>query len=170
MGLVTLVVNCGSDRASGCTEKRNGLCPKGFYCPEGTPIPIPSPKGYFSQLEGIVAPTQCRPGYYAPTIQTVECYPCPPGSQCENDGMSASQVCPPGTYRSVLSDEGVMCTGCPQGTWSKNWELRDALECNVCPPGVVCPIDGMTNPCGLSDLPTPWEPTDSWRPEPFGWS
>lgn len=47
----------------------SGLCPKGFYCPEGTAVPIPSPKGFFSDLEGMVSASVCLPGFYSPTIE-----------------------------------------------------------------------------------------------------
>lgn len=53
----------------------SGLCPKGFYCPEGTAVPIPSPKGFFSDLEGMVSASVCLPGYYSPTIE-VTCKLC----------------------------------------------------------------------------------------------
>lgn len=47
----------------------SGLCPKGFYCPVGTAVPIPSPKGFFSDLEGMVSASVCLPGFYSPTIE-----------------------------------------------------------------------------------------------------
>ena len=137
----------------------NGLCPKGFTCPEGTAVPVPTPVGTFSDIIGTVEPATCLPGFYAPTIESVVCYPCAPGTQCDNDGTSESTVCPPGTFRSTIEAEGVLCLGCPQGTWSKQWQLRDATECTNCPTGTVCPIDGMTNPCSLTDFPTLYEPT-----------
>eukprot|EP00941_MAST-03F_sp_MAST-3F-sp1_P003443 g3443.t1 len=139
--------------------KGSGLCPLGFYCPAATAVPIPTARGQFAGLLGTVQPAQCRPGYYSPTIESVKCYPCPPGSMCENDGMPDAKICPPGTFRTTVEGDGIMCLGCPQGTWSKNWELRDTTECIPCPPGVVCPIDGMTFPCAKGDLPTPWVPT-----------
>eukprot|EP00940_MAST-03C_sp_MAST-3C-sp2_P001609 g1609.t1 len=158
--------------AQNCTEgfycelasvspKGSGLCPPGFYCPEGTAVPVPTAKGYFAEIAGTVQPAKCLPGTYAPTIETVRCYPCPPGEECSNDGLADAKVCQPGTYRSMKEDEGIMCTGCPQGTWSKQWEVQDVTECIPCPPGVVCPIDGMTRPCSRSDLPTPWTPTEN---------
>ncbi len=101
----------------------------------------------------------CLPGFYAPTIETVKCYPCPPGTMCENDGMSAVEVCPPGTYRSISAVDGAVCVGCPQGRWSKNWELRDVQQCTPCPPGTFCPIDGMVNPCSFDDFPLLYTPT-----------
>eukprot|EP00750_Incisomonas_marina_P013799 INCI17542.1.p1 GENE.INCI17542.1~~INCI17542.1.p1 ORF type:complete len:3776 (-),score=497.18 INCI17542.1:2420-13582(-) len=146
--------------AGSTNAKGRGLCPKGFSCPKGTAVPVPTPVGYFAELEGVIEPAQCRPGYYTPTIQSVQCYDCPPGTQCQNDGDSVATVCPPGTYRSEQDKDGTMCTGCPQGTFSKNWETRSALECNSCPTGVVCPIDGMSSPCSLMDVPKPWTPTD----------
>ena len=145
--------------AASVSPKGSGLCPLGFYCPEGTAVPIPTGKGYFAEKEGTVQPAKCLPGTYAPTIETVKCYPCPPGMDCENDGMNEGRICSPGTYRHMVEDEGILCMGCPQGTWSKQWELQDVSECVPCPPGVVCPIDGMTQPCTTVDLPTPWEPT-----------
>lgn len=32
-------------------------------------MPIPSPKGFFSDLEGMVSASVCLPGYYSPTIE-----------------------------------------------------------------------------------------------------
>ena len=142
------------------SPKGTGLCPKGFMCPVGTAVPIPTPKGKFAELEGTVSPADCIPGFYAPTIETRVCYPCPPGTSCENDGMSVASICPPGTYRTSLDVDGVPCVACPQGTWSKNWELRELAECIPCPPGTVCPIDAMTNPCSVDDLPAPYRPTN----------
>lgn len=142
----------------------SGLCPRGFVCPTGTAAPIPTPKGTFAEQEGTLEPSNCFPGFYAPTIQTVKCYPCPPGTNCENDDMSDALLCPPGMYRSITETDGITCQGCPQGTWSKQWELRDVQQCIPCPPGVVCPIDGMRNPCSFDDFPTPWMPTYDGAP------
>lgn len=138
----------------------NGLCPKGFTCPEGTAVPVPTPRGFFSEIVGTVVPAACLPGYYAPTVESTFCYPCPPGTQCDNDGTREATVCGPGNYRSILDSEGVLCRGCPQGTWSKQYQLRDKTQCLPCPTGVVCPIDGMTTPCSQADFPTPYAPTD----------
>ena len=152
------------------TPMGSGLCPRGFTCPQGTAIPIPTPKGKFARLEGTVEAASCLPGFYAPTVETVKCYPCPAGTQCENDGTSIATVCPPGTFREFdsgfLTSGGtimgqLICQGCPQGKWSKQWEVRGKSECTMCPPGIVCPIDGMSNPCSVNDLPTTYIPTAS---------
>ncbi len=139
----------------------NGLCPRGFVCPKGTSAPVPTQPGKFSELLGTVSAATCLPGFYAPTIQTVKCYPCPAGTECENDGMSVVQVCTPGTYRSITAVDGAVCIGCPQGRWSKNYELRDVTQCTPCPPGTFCPIDGMVNPCSFDDFPQLYVPTDN---------
>ncbi|CAM9147362.1 unnamed protein product, partial [Choristocarpus tenellus] len=144
--------------AASTSPRGMGLCPKGFYCPMGTSVPIPSPKGYFSDLEGTVAASACLPGYYAPTIESEECYPCPPGTTCAEDGTYVADICPPGTYRSILDEDGTPCGTCPQGTWSKNWELREAGECLLCPTGLVCSVEALTTPCGQEDLPKPFDP------------
>ncbi|KAA0156746.1 hypothetical protein FNF29_00857 [Cafeteria roenbergensis] len=130
-----------------------GLCPRGFYCPTGTAVPIPSPKGHHVEILGALSSQMCLAGYYAPTIETVDCYPCPPGLMCEPDGSSMAVVCGPGTFRGILETDTVVCQDCPQGTWSKQFELRDRQQCTPCAPGVVCPEDGMVDPCSFHDFP-----------------
>ena len=98
------------------------------------------------------------PSYYAPTIESKMCIPCPPGTSCETEGLYEADICPPGTYRGTLEINGAPCVSCPQGTWSKNWHLREKGECVRCPTGVVCGKDGMTDPCSRHDLPSPYEP------------
>lgn len=140
------------------SAKGSGLCPPGFFCPKGTATPKPTPKGHYAKLLGTIHPAVCLPGFYAPTIESTECIPCPPGTACEVEGLFSAEICPPGSFRSTLEVDGIACQTCPQGTWSKNWHLRDEGECNSCPTGIVCPIDGMTVPCSKHDLPTPYEP------------
>ncbi|KAI9998049.1 hypothetical protein PInf_002383 [Phytophthora infestans] len=140
------------------SPKGSGLCPPGFTCPSGTAAPIPTSKGTFAQLEGTVSAAACSPGYYAPTIESTECVPCPSGTSCENDGTAVASICPPGSYRGSLAADGLACLACPQGTWSKNWELRGVEECIECAPGTVCPIDGISNPCTVDDLPDVYTP------------
>lgn len=144
--------------AASTSAKGSGLCPPGFYCPAGTANPVPTPKGFFAEFHGTVQPAACLPGFYAPTIQTTECYPCPPGTKCDVEGLFEAEICPPGTYRGLLEVDGQNCIACPQGSWSKNWQLREKGECTKCPTGVTCQLDGMTNPCSYSDLPQLFEP------------
>ena len=91
----------------------------------------------------------------------------------ENDGSGEATICAPGTYRSVEYDDlgkeifGLPCEACPQGTWSKNWELREIGECVKCATGTVCASDGMTTPCASEDLPTPYEPVGNLDGDPI---
>lgn len=144
--------------AASNSGKGSGLCPPSFVCPKGTATPIPTKKGHYAKYAGTIEAAQCLPGFYAPTIQSSECIPCPPGTTCEEEGLVEAHFCPPGTYRGSLNSDGVPCITCPQGTWSKNWNLRDEGECVSCASGLSCPTDGMTSPCSKKDLPTPFEP------------
>jgi len=144
--------------AASTSAKGMGACPPGFECPKGTANPRPTPKGFYAEHPGTIESAACLPGFYAPTIQTDKCYECPPGTSCMYEGLFEAEECGPGMYRSTNDEVGNICTPCPQGTWSKNWGLRERGECTRCPTGVVCPLDGMTNPCSYEDLPTPYEP------------
>ena len=135
----------------------SGACPTGFVCPKGTATPRPAPKGHVAEYLGTVEAAACLPGTYAPTIQSDKCYPCPSGTSCETEGLIEADICPPGTYRDS-SDPDVPCRACPQGTWSKNWHLREKGECTRLPTGVIGPIEGSTSPCSKKDLPTPYQP------------
>ena len=140
------------------SPKGSGLCPPGFVCPKGSASPVPTPKGYFAEFAGTIEAAACLPGHYAPTIESTECHPCPPGTKCEAEGLHTAEMCPPGTYHGTLEDNGLLCVACPQGTWSKNWQLKESGECTRCPPGLFCSVNGMTSPCSSSDLPKPFEP------------
>ena len=135
-----------------------GLCPIGFVCPQGTSAPRPAKKGFSAELRGTILEAECLPGTYAPTVESVVCYPCPPGTSCEAAGMAIASVCPPGSYRSTIAEDGIPCVACPQGYWSKNYGLREKGECVKCATGTFCPVDGMTTPCSHSDLPSSFEP------------
>ena len=135
----------------------SGACPRGFECPKGTATPRPAPKGHAAEYLGTVEASKCLPGTYSPTIQSDKCYPCPPGTKCETEGLISADICEPGQYRDATGSEA-QCVDCPQGTWSKNWHLREKGECIRLPTGVIGPIEGSTSPCSKQDLPTPYEP------------
>lgn len=94
------------------------------------------------------------------------CYPCPPGTSCTSEGSIIPNLCGPGTFRSAEASSLIPCEACPQGTWSKNYGLTEAGECVKCPPGVICPVEGMTEPCSYSDLPTPYSPIVKYQGNP----
>jgi hypothetical protein len=153
--------------SASATARGSGLCPAGFICPEGTGTPRPAPKGSYSGFTGLSVASSCPPGFYAPTIESQSCYPCPPGSNCERGGAIIADLCPPGTYKGNFVLDGISCIACPQGTWSKQYGLREAGECIKCSPGTVCPVEGMTTPCAVADLPTLYEPIINYLGSPY---
>ena len=152
--------------AASNSPRGSGLCPPGFVCPYGTATPQPTPRGSYAELPGTIFPEKCLPGTYAPTIETSVCYKCPPGTSCTGEGTYIANLCGPGTYRSANDSTLIPCQSCPQGTWSKNYGLTEMGECIKCPPGVVCPLEGMTEPCSFSDLPTPYTPIIKFEGSP----
>lgn len=66
------------------TPQGSGLCPKGFYCPEGTSEPVPATPGNEVTYTGNVDESQCAPGFYTYTNQTVNCLSCPSGYECQD--------------------------------------------------------------------------------------
>ena len=144
--------------------KGSGECPAGFYCPEGTGSTDPHASRFLCREERDRKSSEVSPGKICANLTNGACKPCPPGTACENDGMAVATICSPGFYRSIEFDDdgeevdGLPCRACPQGSWSKNWELREVGECSKCPTGVVCSVDAMTVPCNRGDLPTPYEP------------
>eukprot|EP00804_Cyclotella_cryptica_P031375 CCRYP_012196-RE/>CCRYP_012196-RE protein AED:0.02 eAED:0.02 QI:303/0.85/0.87/1/0.71/0.62/8/63/3730 len=119
--------------AASTSAKGSGPCPPGFVCAKGTATPRPTPKGFFAAHIGTIEATACLPGFYAPTIENKQCFECPAGTTCAIEGLWQAEECPPGTYRSSLESDGYGCVGCPQGTWSKNWQVREKGECIRCP-------------------------------------
>jgi len=56
-----------SDTTKVCNQ---GICPKGYYCPEGTSLPVACPLGKFNLNFGevsIAGCINCIQGYYCPT-------------------------------------------------------------------------------------------------------
>ena len=45
-------------------------CPKGFYCPQGTTLPLSCPPGSYSGREGSDVCETCEPGTYCPNYNT----------------------------------------------------------------------------------------------------
>ena len=153
--------------AASTSGKGSGACPPSFICPKGTAIPIPTKEGHYAKYSGTIEAAECLPGFYAPTIESSECIPCPPGTTCEEEGLVKAHFCPPGTYRGALNIDGIPCLTCPQGTWSKSWNLRSQDECIMCASGLSCKNDGMTSPCSKKDLPTPFEPVVNFNGVPM---
>ncbi len=144
------------------TEECSGVCPKGFYCPQGTISPLSNPCGDASVYcpEGSSLPLDVPVGYYTvnhgndPDSNLLDdvntktrsaVFPCPFGTFCV-DGIKYS--CPAGYYGNVVGQSNPTCSG-------------------ACPEGFYCPIasvDPFAHPCPAtskvycpkaSDLPLP---------------
>ena len=118
-------------------------CPPGHYCPEGTYIPIPSPRGSFARGTGNSQPALCLPGSYTHYEGFEVCLACPAGFEAQRDGTFKPSICGPGTFRSLR--DSITCKNCPMGTWSPFTGLTEESLCVPCNPGIVCGVEGMQN-------------------------
>ena len=63
--------------------KTGYLCPRGKYCPGGTPEPLDCLPGGYSDRPGLANCTLCEPGFYCPQGTTnYTSFPCEPGYFC----------------------------------------------------------------------------------------
>ena len=147
----------GDDSASsGARDISNAMikCPSGHYCPKGTYIPIPAPRGSFARGTGNAAATPCLPGTYTPYEGFDACLPTPAGYETPFDGSYKPSLCKAGTFRSLR--DGITCRSCPMGSWGIISGATESSQCVPCNPGTVCGVEGMTNnkPNGESRVPT----------------
>ncbi|CAJ1373238.1 unnamed protein product [Effrenium voratum] len=157
-------------------------CPPRWYCPAGVSSPQPTPPGHYVGKSGSIYPSKCRPGTYAANWLMVACDPCPAGTECPLDGTVVPTVCRPGSYREATvagadPTKNVMCTPCPQGTWSAQGGLTSVLDCKNCNERYVCPMEGtvrfatVDQPCAADALPTDicYENSQGWDcPQGYG--
>ncbi|KAF6736840.1 hypothetical protein FQA47_014055 [Oryzias melastigma] len=113
-----------------------GRCQVGFYCPLGSPEPLPCPPGTFCNLSGLALPAgPCSPGYYCTGGAT--------GAR-PTDGKTGN-ICPPGTYCAEGSGEPQLC---PPGTYSPVSALTNEASCQPCTAGFYCQEAGLISPTG----------------------
>lgn len=128
-------------------------CPRGFYCPEGTEVPIACPIGSFSINVRLGNASECVPclaGHFCDQSAAVftsglcvEGYYCPEGST-----SNTSESCCPGHY----CPEGTpVPLPCPTGTYSSSTNLSHFSQCLPCTPGFYCEGHGLTQPMGPCD-------------------
>ncbi|KAK2847209.1 hypothetical protein Q5P01_010208 [Channa striata] len=110
------------------------LCPKGHYCPEGSPLALPCPTGEYQPNPGSDSCIPCRPGFYCEEAIVGEPWPCPPHSFCPA-GTMVPQPCPNGTY-----------------THSNQRGLQEERECLPCPPGKFCRAGRIQGVCAAGYL------------------
>ena len=139
------IVNNPGDTSGSITADGAGVCPQGFYCPEGTSNAIPCPVGTF------------RPDILG--ISLGSCFKCPRGSFCNDTGLvSPSGLCSAGYYcdggatsptqhpsrLGYFSESGAVTDlPCPIGTFS---DQPTAIKCNPCLGGFHCPQSGTVSP------------------------
>ena len=115
-----------------------GICPRGYFCVEGTSQPEPCPAGYYLDSEGGSSNNSCimcKAGSYCPTaglkLPTGFCdqgYYCPSGSLSEK-----SVICPAGHYCPKGSSHPFSC---PAGTFASE---EGSYICILCDEGFYCP-------------------------------
>jgi hypothetical protein len=139
-----------------CTDQidtgANGVCPRGHYCPKGSPAPIKCPPGlmnaaqgmfnlshcedctagYFCNISATITPVEkCLQGFYCPGGDAVPTFECPLGHYCP--GFNAVPLpCAAGTFQNTTAQ--AMCLDCPPG---KFCELATVTPAS-CPVGFYC--------------------------------
>ncbi|CAH1797039.1 unnamed protein product, partial [Owenia fusiformis] len=161
-----------SQSANPVGELYGDECPAGYFCPEGSYMPIACPPGTYNPNKQMVDDTACNPcdagmycggsglanvsgpcdaGFYctggsntsAPTDGTTGDI-CPAGSACP-EGSSIHKFCENGTYTNHTGAS--VCYECPPGFYCTNRDRAD--ECptgHYCPPGTGADI--MPCPAG----------------------
>ena len=134
---------------NGSIESPSGLCPVGYYCPNGTKheFEYACPKGSYNDGIGKIDISGCKS--------------CPKGHFCPHDGVSKPMMCNAGyfcdgasiTGQEKLCPEGHFCSDgtldpvpCPVGTYGNVTGLKSKSECISCPSGFFCPSEGIVVP------------------------
>ncbi|XP_064629316.1 zonadhesin-like [Lineus longissimus] len=148
-----------------------GICPKGFYCPEGSRAPIPCPHGTYGFRKGYGSLDKCEAcppgkacpwknmtgpgpdclqGYYctgrSPSVKPSNASYgdiCPSGHKCLT-ASSSPDPCPPGTYQDLCGQSE--CKTCLKGFHCG----ENTTSPVICPVGHYCPQGtkgGEHEPC-----------------------
>ena len=106
-----------------------GICPAMYYCPEGSPEPVPCVGGYYCAEDGLALPSgRCLAGFY-----------------CQLSRRPNQRICPAGHY--CLNGTEVP-TRCPAGTFSPSSGNKDFSDCQPCSPGEFCNATGLVATSG----------------------
>jgi len=91
------------------------ICPRGAYCPVGTPAPQPCRNGTYNNLLGQSACATCPAGYFCifgVADYTSGAYDCPKGYYCPQGTLSPTQyACPPGMCQTDVALFNMCLTG-----------------------------------------------------------
>ncbi|XP_053757174.1 zonadhesin-like isoform X1 [Panthera pardus] len=133
----------------------DGPCSAGYYCPLGqtsaTPTSFRCPRGFYCP-EGSPQPRACENGTFQPQEAKGSCEPCPAGFYCEASGTGLTAggpslclqgyFCPPGSHSATAHP-------CPRGTFGPRRGASAELDCELCPAGMFCSSEGLSQPSGL---------------------
>ncbi|XP_028816958.1 zonadhesin [Denticeps clupeoides] len=117
-----------------CANFKGDICPKGFYCPLGSALPLSCDAGSYCNSTGLHMPTgPCDAGYYCPKGSS-EPFPntCPIGHYCPQ-GTLHPRPCPIGTVKGTSGGSAL-------------------YDCLSCPPGYFCDHAGLVHPSGLCSV------------------
>ncbi|NXX30207.1 AB24G protein, partial [Nicator chloris] len=129
----------------------SGPCPRGHYCPEGTPFPVPCPAGTFNNATGecgsqdscvpcspgafcasagLSSPTgPCSQGFYCPanfSSVSPTAFLCPKGHFC-GSGTALPRPCPAGQYQPATGSAS--CIPCQRGFFCQELVAGDPQRC-----------------------------------------
>ncbi|KAH0623289.1 hypothetical protein JD844_031443 [Phrynosoma platyrhinos] len=137
------------------------LCPKGFYCPEGTGLNWqPCPPGTYGPNQGASSHTECRACdggkfcmHHNATDVTGTCwegYYCTQGSDRPNPDTYLNGHAGPCPFGHYCPKGTAVPQQCPMGTFGARTKLSSEDECSHCLPGHYCDTPGLTTvrgPC-----------------------
>ncbi|XP_039940848.1 multiple epidermal growth factor-like domains protein 6 [Hirundo rustica] len=127
-------------------------CPSGFYCEEpGLSAPTGECwEGYFCP-QGTALPIACPAGSYNPALSQTSCLPCPEGFFCpKNSSSILEQECPPGHFCPAGTASAAQFP-CPKGTFNPQPGSSLRSHCSPCEPGYFCNGTGLVSPTGLCE-------------------
>ncbi|EDV28435.1 uncharacterized protein TRIADDRAFT_51343 [Trichoplax adhaerens] len=151
-----------------------GTCSEGYYCPAEAVIQVPTPSAYicprgFYCGNGTITPAGCAPGTYQPLQGKTSCDPCPIGNYCPSNSSSpiscaAHSYCPVGSGQPTF---------CPNGTYTTSdvRGLTNPSQCIPCINGSFCQfgkIIGFCNPGYWCKTGSPTPTPDSSYPVTIG--
>ena len=132
----------------------NGECPNGFYCPQGSRVPIACPQGTFSQTRCVTNVTGCelcpsgRFCAFTGPVMVEQAPPCAPGFVCTGGsptptpdfGSHFGYPCPVGFY---CEEGAVIELSCEPGTYNPDFAQSSCFNCTA---GMMCAFSNMTAP------------------------
>ncbi|XP_070551431.1 multiple epidermal growth factor-like domains protein 6 [Ptychodera flava] len=136
-------------------EYPTGLCEEGFYCTLGSNSSRPSatsssggpcPPGTYCE-SGSSIPVACVAGTYNPIEAQSQCLDCPAGYHCVEGSRNITE-CPMGHFCPLNTEFDVQYP-CNNGTYNNRTRGESVDDCELCPPGMYCPYQGMANPAGF---------------------